>query len=473
MLNQTIKPNVVENIIRRLIPPLCLCGMMMLLACQSKSNTNGETNGESVSESNVPSNPETPQKSKVTAKQTKQPIKTKAVTIPEQSVRQVEAPQGEMNMKAYLREGRQLAKEKKWEEAVDILRQADAQFPNQSVILGELGWALFNSNESVSEDIFLKAIKLEKNPKLKAAHLYNLGRIEEYYQAEDTALLHYQESLALRPNKTVAERIEVLKPRIQSIVNAKNAARSNDGGKWARYDMNSKKFQYQGQLIHPGCLSKLKNSPSLHAPKFVDFEDCQKNLEGVTVKNEKVRWDGVEAEYIAYDEYEILAYKGNHFLVNTISDWGGTDTFEDLWIVALEKDWLITVSTIDGGVLRVDPILRDGKIQYSYPVCAKDILNFDNVGKTLAVENCEDVECNSLCYLAEAEFEYNLRTGEKTFLAVRLKEAYSTDKADYGKEYRYQYCFNSLLNQVTKDGTTRLTPQKLAEFVTSFSKTCL
>jgi hypothetical protein len=52
-----------------------------------------------------------------------------------------------------------------------------------------------------------QAVLTTTDPKLKAASLYNLGRVEEQAAAPAKAAVLYRESLALRPNKTVDERL--------------------------------------------------------------------------------------------------------------------------------------------------------------------------------------------------------------------------------------------------------------------------
>lgn len=55
-----------------------------------------------------------------------------------------------------------------------------------------------------------QAVLTTTNPKLKAAALYNLGRVEEQAAAPAKAAALYRESLALRPNKTVEKRLAEL-----------------------------------------------------------------------------------------------------------------------------------------------------------------------------------------------------------------------------------------------------------------------
>jgi len=108
----------------------------------------------------------------------------------------------------HLRAGRKLAKAKQWSAAIAELDAALAAIPGDDRALGELSWAAFSAGDyerarKAGHDSVLAAT----DAKLKAASLYNLGRIEEANGKIADAVARYRESLALRPNKIVAKRL--------------------------------------------------------------------------------------------------------------------------------------------------------------------------------------------------------------------------------------------------------------------------
>ena len=111
-----------------------------------------------------------------------------------------------------LRLGRKLGGDKKWSEAAEAFRAALAAAPDDPRALSELSWALFQTKELAPAKVAaLSAVHVARN-NVKAASLYNLGRILEEEHDRDGAANAYRESLALRPNKTVADRLARLDP---------------------------------------------------------------------------------------------------------------------------------------------------------------------------------------------------------------------------------------------------------------------
>lgn len=96
-------------------------------------------------------------------------------------------------------------------EAMVELEAARTLAPTDAVVLSELGWAAFNAGKyDVAKTTTDEAIRLAKNPKLKAASLYNLGRIAEQAGDSDAAKKAYEESIAIRPHEVVSRRLAQL-----------------------------------------------------------------------------------------------------------------------------------------------------------------------------------------------------------------------------------------------------------------------
>jgi hypothetical protein len=113
--------------------------------------------------------------------------------------------------RAALLEGRDRAGQGDWAGAVAAFERARAAVPGDAVAASELGWALFHRGELASaEQATLASIARASAPRLKAASLYNLGRIREAQGDAPSAADAYRTSLALRPSETVRTRLAAL-----------------------------------------------------------------------------------------------------------------------------------------------------------------------------------------------------------------------------------------------------------------------
>ena len=114
---------------------------------------------------------------------------------------------------AHLKAGRAFGKDKKWKEAVVEIEKAAAADPTSARIWSELGWAAFQVGDldraSVANE---KSVAATDNDQLKAASLYNLGRIAEKKREPEKAREFYAQSVALRPNATVQRRLASMTP---------------------------------------------------------------------------------------------------------------------------------------------------------------------------------------------------------------------------------------------------------------------
>lgn len=110
-----------------------------------------------------------------------------------------------------LEAGRKLEKQEKWKDATAKLIEARDAAPDDVVILSELGWAALQADDlETSKKASERALEIAKEPRQRASVLYNLGRVLEAKGDKDGALARYKESLALRPAKTIEERIAAL-----------------------------------------------------------------------------------------------------------------------------------------------------------------------------------------------------------------------------------------------------------------------
>jgi hypothetical protein len=110
-----------------------------------------------------------------------------------------------------LSSGRKLARARKWGEAVIEFERALAAIPMDGRALSELGWAAFQAGDHTkARKANADAVKVTSDTRLKAASLYNLGRVAEAQRDAGAAVRSYLESLALRPNRAVVARLAAL-----------------------------------------------------------------------------------------------------------------------------------------------------------------------------------------------------------------------------------------------------------------------
>jgi hypothetical protein len=77
--------------------------------------------------------------------------------------------------------------------------------------LSELGWAAFQAGDyEKAKKANQDSARVAVDPKVKAASLYNLGRVAEALKDTESAAGYYRESLKLRPHKAVTARLEKL-----------------------------------------------------------------------------------------------------------------------------------------------------------------------------------------------------------------------------------------------------------------------
>lgn len=120
-------------------------------------------------------------------------------------------PEKRREYAAHLRAGRAHARASRWGEAVSEFEKALAAIPMDDRALSELGWAAFQAGDyDRAEKANADSVRVSSTPELKAASLYNLGRVAEAKADRDRAAALYADSLVLRPNRTVVKRLVAL-----------------------------------------------------------------------------------------------------------------------------------------------------------------------------------------------------------------------------------------------------------------------
>jgi tetratricopeptide (TPR) repeat protein len=156
-----------------------------------------------------PQPPPPPQKAKPAQKAKAAQARKPEAKTPKKKVRIT--PEQRTAFLKHLNEGRGLARERRWANAIKSFEAALQIIPADGVALGELGWAAFQIGSfEKARSANGKAVLMAAEPRIKAAALYNLGRTAEAMGDKEEAALYYSRSLHLRPNKTVARRLAKL-----------------------------------------------------------------------------------------------------------------------------------------------------------------------------------------------------------------------------------------------------------------------
>jgi len=120
-------------------------------------------------------------------------------------------PEQRQAYREHLEAGRKLAHAAKWGEACREFEAALAAVPMDARALSELGWATFQAGDyDRARQANADSVRVAVEPALKAAGLYNLGRVAEATGEREQAAQLYRESIRLRPNEDVEERLEAL-----------------------------------------------------------------------------------------------------------------------------------------------------------------------------------------------------------------------------------------------------------------------
>lgn len=107
-----------------------------------------------------------------------------------------------------LQKGQKLAKAKQWKGAIAAFEAALQALPGDDRALSELSFAALSFGDfAKARDAGHRSVLAASSASVKAASLYNVGRVEEANGRLADAANLYRDSLALRNNKTVRERL--------------------------------------------------------------------------------------------------------------------------------------------------------------------------------------------------------------------------------------------------------------------------
>jgi hypothetical protein len=119
-----------------------------------------------------------------------------------------------VSSKKALSDAQKLSRKGDHDGAAKLLRKACDADPKNAQLLSELGWQWFLAHDLTRAlEATNEAVNVATTPTVKAASLYNLGRIKEALGKRDEAVSAYAESLSVRANPTVLRRLAGLDPK--------------------------------------------------------------------------------------------------------------------------------------------------------------------------------------------------------------------------------------------------------------------
>lgn len=176
-----------------------------------------------------------------------------------------------------LHRGRSLGEKGDNAGAMAAFREALEELPNDARALSELGWVAFRSGDleaaEAATTASIDAADPIRHPKLRAASLYNRGRIAEERGDTARALEAYRESLSLRPHDVVEQRLSTLTGQVVQALAPRPLA-----GPFASLDDACKTFALEP--IVGGCTKPTVEGPSVlaePAPPYVQVRIIGEN----------------------------------------------------------------------------------------------------------------------------------------------------------------------------------------------------
>jgi tetratricopeptide (TPR) repeat protein len=121
------------------------------------------------------------------------------------------SPEKRKAFSALVRQGREHSGAKRWADAVASFDRALALAPMDGSALCDLGYVAYHAGDfAKAEAANTRALSFVHEPDIRARVLFNQGMVFEAKQNKAEAARYYQDSLALRPNATVAKRLAAL-----------------------------------------------------------------------------------------------------------------------------------------------------------------------------------------------------------------------------------------------------------------------
>lgn len=233
-------------------------------------------------------------------------------------------------------------------------------------------------------------------------------------------------------------------------------------------------FTYNGQPIHPNCISPLVDMFD-EPVKQVKISECmQKNHDDkVSLSEGFVTTKSQNKEQMEpYKSYKILSNYGDLYLVEFAEWGGGTGLFSNIVYLRKLGDLLQLMAVVASGDRCNGGVSGNGynTWQFAINLTPADLIKLGK-NPVVPIKSYEELDASAASCIGRAIYQFNYNTMKSTFLSVRLNNRQQPSLNN--ERISYQQCFDKLINSYVVSSTLELNQEGINFFVSQFNAQCL
>jgi hypothetical protein len=239
-------------------------------------------------------------------------------------------------------------------------------------------------------------------------------------------------------------------------------------------------FTFHGVAVPPAAIAVLYHSTSGQ----IDLATFKTDLEARQWEDQPGWWVTEYEEDLVTGRSPFFAYaafagpvNGNSelYVLSVTFNEGEPADVDNIVLLQKTGSWLSLVrvwnegSACNGGIL--NQRLEDNKFYYSRELTPIDLLELA-LNTPFSLTPNQDLEATSESCFATANFVYDLAQDFETLSSVRLYDEPVQDEKGRTENFRYQSCFNRIINDYVGRGQLVLTAKDVEDFAARFKKEC-
>ena len=251
---------------------------------------------------------------------------------------------------------------------------------------------------------------------------------------------------------------------------------------------NNSGFTYQSNPISAACVDVI-NPFSGNEPHSATLKKCsatQQKTESmgngwyqIEYKDESHADDNLPGR-TPFFRYKVLYRYHNSFIVSTLSNGGGTGYFTTLLSIryhnnklSLEKQISPIGDRCNGGIS--DEYVQNHYLYYGVNLTPPDIVSYSNNDDLTAKLSASDdsLEYSASSCVATAYYKYDLAKRQSEFAYIKLPEQTLNNRIGWTNHYKYQACFNQLLNTYITAKKLKWKQTDIDKFTKKFQQQCV